>query len=97
MKKILALALCLLMVVSMVACGAKEPTVAEGELPTITLWSSGSQNVADTFNELINMYNAKPDRRPTLLCSSFCPAPATPACLPVTAQPGRLASTTTST
>ena len=63
MKKILALALCLLMVLSMVACGAKTPTVAEGELPTITLWSSGSQNVADTFNELINMYNAKPERK----------------------------------
>ena len=43
MKKILALALCLLMVLSMVACGAKK-TAADGELPTITLWSSGSQN-----------------------------------------------------
>ena len=63
MKKILALALCLLMVLSMVACGAKTPTVAEGELPTITLWSSGSQNVADTFNELITMYNAQPERK----------------------------------
>ena len=63
MKKILALALCLLMVLSMVACGAKTPTVAEGELPTITLWSSGSQNVADTFNELITMYNALPERK----------------------------------
>lgn len=63
MKKILTLALCLVMVLSMVACGAKEATTAEGELPTITLWSSGSQNVADTFTELINMYNAKADRK----------------------------------
>lgn len=62
MKKILALVLALLMVLSLCACGAKDAP-AEGELPTITLWSSGSQNVADTFNELINMYNAKPDRK----------------------------------
>ena len=87
MKKIFALILALLMVLSMVACGAKTETPAnapaekqeageqktEGgesaesakpaELPTITLWSSGSQNVADTFNELMAMYNAKPDRK----------------------------------
>lgn len=63
MKKILALVLALLMVLSLCACGAKEAAPAEGELPTITLWSSGSQNVADTFTELIKLYNAKPDRK----------------------------------
>lgn len=63
MKKILALALALLMVLSMAACGAKEETTAEGELPTITVWSTGSQNVSDTFVELLKLYNAKPDRK----------------------------------
>lgn len=61
MKKILALALALIMVLSMAACGAKEPA-DEGGLPTITIWSTGSQNVSDTFTELIKVYNAKPDR-----------------------------------
>lgn len=71
MKKILALVLALLMVLSMAACGAKEEPTTQaggektegGELPTITIWSTGSQNVADTFNELIKLYNAKPERK----------------------------------
>lgn len=71
MKKILALVLALLMVLSMAACGAKEESTTQaggektegGELPTITIWSTGSQNVADTFNELIKLYNAKPERK----------------------------------
>jgi len=53
MKKLLSLLLAALLVSC--ACGA----VAEGS--KVTVWSTGSQNVADLFNELIQEFNASQD------------------------------------
>ena len=35
--------------------------VAAADKPTVTLWSTGSQNVSDLFNNLIEAYNARPE------------------------------------
>ena len=63
MKKILALTLAFLMILSLTACGSgSDPSGGNGELPTINLWIGGSQNVEDVFTEVIKAYNAKEDR-----------------------------------
>lgn len=68
MKKLLSLALALLMSLSLVACGGNSSSSGNsngddsGSLPTINFWTTGSQNVADVFTEVIAAYNAKEDR-----------------------------------
>ena len=60
MKKILSLLLAALLVL---ACAG---ALAE-EKQTVTVWTTGSQNVQDLFTELAEVYNAKPDSEYTVV------------------------------
>lgn len=74
MKKLISLALALLTLLSLTACGGGKETAPEApadnsapvseskDLPTINFWTTGSQNVSDVFTEVIAAYNAKEDR-----------------------------------
>jgi len=59
MKKLLSLAMALLMIVTLTACGGTATT----SRPKVTLWATGSQNVEDAFTAALNVYNAKEDRK----------------------------------
>jgi putative spermidine/putrescine transport system substrate-binding protein len=45
--------------------GAQGKTAADGK-PTVTLWTTGSQNLSDLFSLLISTYNARPDAKATV-------------------------------
>ncbi len=90
MKKLIALALVLMLCLTLFACkqtteteaepaateaaaetqtsdsSAAEPAetteTATAELPTLNLWTTGSQNVSDVFTAVIEAWNAKEDR-----------------------------------
>ena len=56
-RRILSLILALVLMLSMAGIAS-----AEGK-PTISLWTTGSQNVSDTFTALIATYNALPEAK----------------------------------
>lgn len=61
MKKFLSVLVAAMLMVSLVACGSGNTD--SGELPTVTFWTTGSQNVSDAFTAVFAKYNAKADRK----------------------------------
>lgn len=60
MKRLLSLSLILLLAIGIFA-GCDAPAKTDGEKPTITLWTTGSQNLSDLFTNAIEAYNARPE------------------------------------
>ena len=56
MKKALLFVLAIMTVLSVCT------TVFADDLPTVNFWTTGSQNVQDVFNQIIDAYNKKEDR-----------------------------------
>lgn len=59
MRKLLSLVLALTLALSFAGVAVAE------EKPTITIWTTGSQNLSDLFTELCEVYNAQPDAQYT--------------------------------
>ena len=57
MKKFLSLLMAALMIL-----GCASFALAD-EKPTVTIWTSGSQNVGDLFTALCDAYNARPESK----------------------------------
>lgn len=74
MKKLFVLILTLSIILSLASCGGGnsgnaetskntgDVTTEKKELPDVTVWASGSQNVSDCMTKLIDTYNTKEDR-----------------------------------
>ena len=81
MRKLLSLVLALTLALSFAGVAVAE------EKPTITIWTTGSQNLSDLFTELCEVYNAQPDAQYTAKLQFILSARATREC--PTASPRR--------
>ena len=63
-KKALFIMAVLMMMTAVVFAGpgGEKKAAADGK-PTVTLWTTGSQNLSDLFNKAIEIYNARPDAK----------------------------------